>query len=86
MKPAYSTLKNLEREMNDLGVTWQTDPEISRSYEGYGYPLKYKLNYEEIKQFFRDFPQFNPQLGMKNKTDPGVQHGIVSCRKELLFY
>lgn len=61
LKPAYHTLRDLEMLTMQLGAQWLADPEISRSYAGNTFPIRYQLNFNELQKFYSDFPQFNPQ-------------------------
>ncbi|WP_435009217.1 radical SAM protein [Tundrisphaera lichenicola] len=85
LRPGYSTLKALEGRMQDLGVEWTVDPEISRSYSGEQFPLQYKLDFDEVRRFFADFPRFNPQAGYKPTTDPGVRLGMCLAARQFCF-
>lgn len=84
LRPAYHTLKNLEKTlMKKIGVQWHVDTEICRSYSGNPYPLKYKLNFKELQEFFRDFPRFNPQSGYT--ADPGIRKNMCLAGRKHCF-
>ena len=83
LKPALHTLRGLKDILEQLGVEWFVDPEISRSYNGDLFPLQYKLSFEELKQFFVDFPEFNPYSGYT--ADPGISKGLCLAGRQYCF-
>ena len=84
LRPAYQTLGRLKALMASNGFDWQTDPEISQSYAGAQFPIAYKLNKDELRKFFVDFPEFNPQSGVQS-NDPGVVNGMCLAGRRFCF-
>lgn len=84
LRPAYQTLSRLKALMAANGFDWQTDPEISQSYAGAQFPTAYKLNKDELRRFFIDFPEFNPQSGVQS-NDPGVVNGMCLAGRRFCF-
>lgn len=83
LRPAYGTLRHLEHEALIRQLQWTADPEISPSYAGQHYPLKYRLNQDEMRQFYEDFPQFSSLAGFN--LDPGVRDGMCLAGRNYLF-
>ena len=83
LKPAISTLKEIELFALEIGADWNADPEISKSYFGADYPIAHQLNRRELEKFFLDFPQFNPATGYT--SDPGVFQGMCLAGRQYCF-
>ena len=83
LKPAYHTLKNLEQKAKEWDIDWFPDAEISRSYAGADYPLQYHLSFQELQDFFEQFPRFNPSFGFT--ADPGVKRGLCLAGRQYCF-
>lgn len=84
LRPAYQSLGKLKALMASSGFDWQTDPEISQSYAGAQFPIAFKLGKDELRQFFIDFPEFNPQSGIQS-NDPGVVNGMCLAGRRFCF-
>lgn len=59
-RKALPSMKKLESLLvHELGLEWNVDVDITPTYGGSNDPKKYELTFEEIQQFWRDFPQFS---------------------------
>ncbi len=83
LRPALPTLKRLQADLNNLGVQWLADVEISRSYAGDLQALAYKLGTVELREFFRSFPEFHPLPGFN--MDPGMRTGMCLAGRQFCF-
>lgn len=84
LRPALPTLQRLKFLISREALAWQADPEISQTYDGNRFPVSFKLTPGEMSQFFRDFPEFNPQTGIKS-PDPGVVNGMCLAGRRFCF-
>ena len=83
MRPALGTFALLARKCARAGMAWHPDSDITGSYGGDVYPLQYRLNDDELTEFYRDFPSFAPQFGYT--TDPGIKDGICLAGRRYCF-
>jgi radical SAM protein with 4Fe4S-binding SPASM domain len=81
LQPAVGTFKRLAQRC--AGMAWHPDADISESYGGAEYPLRYRLSPAEIAEFHRDFPAFDPASGVS--TDPGGIDGICLAGRRYCF-
>ena len=83
LRPAYHTLKALEQKANEWNIEWYPDAEISRTYSGADYPLQYHLTFNELQEYFKLFPKFNPNFGFN--PDPGIKKGLCLAGRQYCF-
>jgi radical SAM protein with 4Fe4S-binding SPASM domain len=81
LKPALGTHRRIAER--SAGMDWHPDADISGTYGGAAYPLQYRLSDDEIAQFYRDFPEYDPRSGYT--TDPGVMDGICLAGRRYCF-
>lgn len=84
MHQAIETLKEIELLAMEIGAEWNADTEISKSYEGAKFPLDNALDADQLKKFYKDFPQFNPANGIRG-LDPGVIGGMCLAGRQYCF-
>ncbi|PRZ16325.1 MULTISPECIES: radical SAM protein [Laceyella] len=62
-RKALPSLKKLESLLQELSLEWNVDVDITPTYEGSFVPTDdFSLTYEDMKQFWVDFPQYSSLL------------------------
>ncbi|MDO5757943.1 MAG: radical SAM protein [Rhodobacterales bacterium] len=83
MREALASLKEIELFAMEIGADWNADTEISKSYDGASFPLEHSIDAAQARQFYEEYPQFNPVNG--GGMDPGVVDGMCLAGRQYCF-
>jgi len=84
LSPAVGTFVALEQRVRTLGLEWNPDPEVSRSYAGADFPLAYALSPAQLAAFYADLPRYRPRAGTRS-ADPGAPAGLCLAGRQYAF-
>jgi radical SAM protein with 4Fe4S-binding SPASM domain len=84
LAPAVATLPALDARVRGLGLVWNPDPELSRSYAGAAFPLAYALSPEQLARFYAALPQYRPRPGLRS-ADAGAPGGLCLAGRRFAF-
>ncbi|HLL24410.1 MAG TPA: radical SAM protein [Kofleriaceae bacterium] len=84
LAPAFDTLDALYARVNDAGLDWNPDPDITQSYARGTFPTAYRLSAAQTASFYETFPRYRPRAGARS-NDPGAPNGVCLAGRQYAF-